>query len=134
MAPDRIPTEVRELLHEHVQTFEQLEVLVLLGREPEREWRLEAIASALHLSVEVGSEAIAYLSTTGLLTPAQQPSGDGFICHPPSARVLRSLVAAYDESRTDLMKLMTKLALDRIRTSALRAFSSAFLLGRKHDG
>ena len=131
---DRIPTDVIDVLREHVESYEQLEVLLLLGRSHKREWSVDDVAGQLHLAAAAGSEVLEYLCGAGLLTRCQDPRGDRFRWHPDSSTVLDRLSQAYRDDRVGLMSLMTKNALDRVRTAALRSFARAFLLGRKHDG
>jgi hypothetical protein len=45
------------------------------------------------------------------------------------------LAQAYNENRLEVIKLMSANVIERVRTSAMRAFADAFLLGgKKKDG
>ena len=50
------------------------------------------------------------------------------------ADLLQALREACERHRLQVMNLMSVYAVQRLRTSALRAFASAFLLGKKRDG
>ena len=48
-----------------------------------------------------------------------------------------NLAESYDENRLEVINLMNTNAIERVRTSAMRAFANSFLLGgggKKNDG
>jgi hypothetical protein len=75
-----------------------------------------------------------HLSDAGLLTIVRDAAGDRVRCHTDASAVVARLSEVYEVARIDLISQMTQNALDRVRTAALRTFSSAFVLGRKRDG
>jgi hypothetical protein len=129
MTSDRVPQEVADLLREHVQTHEQLETLVWCSREggPVSEAGLTA---ALGIAAPAAAETLHHLATCGVLDRVSD-NPPLYACSPAHAELLRRLGEVYRDDRVQLMTLMTSNALDRVRTSALRAFSRAFLLGKK---
>jgi hypothetical protein len=133
MMPDRIPPDVVRLLRDHVKAYEELEVLLLFAREA-GDWTPEAVATELRMPTENVHAAIDALGAGGLLLRADDAQGERVRRHPGSAPLLLRLQHAYDDDRIELMALMTRHALERVRTAALRAFASAFELRRKHDG
>ena len=134
MTPDALPHDVRGLFAEAIETYEHLEVALLFGREPGIARDANAMAMALRLPVDTVAEAMERFTHAGLLVMSAGSNGREYSCIPAAAVTLAALAQAYERDRTDIMQVMTTNALDRLRTSALRAFSSAFLLGRKRDG
>lgn len=134
MATDPIPDEVRDLLSERIETFEHLEVALLFGRDPNVARKADAIATDLHLPTAVVDDTLDRFASSGLLAKSEGPAGRDYSCRPEAAATLAALAEAHERDRAAIMQLMTTNALNRVRTSALRAFSSAFLLGRKRDG
>jgi hypothetical protein len=53
---------------------------------------------------------------------------------PAEQRVLDELVAAYQDDRMTLVKVIAESALDRLRNLAGRAFADAFIIGKKPGG
>jgi hypothetical protein len=134
MTTHEIPSELRQFLRDHVETYEQLEILVLLAGAPDRHWRGDDIAAALHLDRAVVAEALAHLDRAGVLEPGGGDAAPRVAARPDHAVMLARLAEVYRRDRLGIMNLMTSNALERVRTSALRAFTSAFLLGKKNDG
>ena len=123
-----------ELLRSHVDSYEQLEILVLFGRQPGAQLTTPAVASSLTMLEDTAAEGLRQLAVKGLLEPRPGPSGEVFECRPEWTDQLGRLAIAHRDAHVDLITLMTNNALERLRTSALRAFSAAFFLGRKRDG
>jgi hypothetical protein len=121
---------VRELLHDHVATYEQLEVLLLFGESAE-ERTAAGVAAAVGIAEPLAGDILEGFAQSGVLGG----SGAG-----PAARyravdrdAIEALCDAHRRNRLTVMNLMSANALERLRTSALRAFASAFLLGKKDD-
>lgn len=119
---------------ETIETFEQLEVALLFGRGPESARSEDAIAAELRLPSAAVVDALDRLTRAGLLTRSANSASGYHLWRSAPGTTLATLAERYDRDRVAIMQLMTTNALDRVRTSALRAFSSAFLLKRKHDG
>jgi hypothetical protein len=131
---NRVPTEVVDFLRDHIQTYEQLEVLVRVGRDPRLDHVIASLVMELNLDASAGAAVVSQLSEAGLLTIVPDAAGDRVRCHADAATIVARLAQVYESDRMELMSQMTQNAIDRVRTSALRTFSSAFVLGRKRDG
>lgn len=138
MSETEIPAAARLLVRESVHTFEQLEALVLLHGGRGNAWPESAVAEALKIPAEAAREALLELASHGLAAVEHQEG-------PPRYRyaagtnerdaAVRGLVRAYHDNRLGVVKLMSDNAIHRMRTGAIRAFSDAFLIGRKkRDG
>jgi predicted transcriptional regulator len=132
-----ISAEVRELLQERVQSIEALEALLLLFREPERNFPDSEVASAIGIDVELVRAALEALEREGLVGrfPGSPPT---FRYQPANQRLgelVVQLAATYAAQRVDVLVMIANSAMGRVRKSALHTFSEAFRLrGPKKNG
>jgi len=133
MSEDRISPDVRRLLADCIETYAQLECLLLFGRPDNVGWSIQEAAAELRADAVTVFEAFEHLGRAGLLTRSHRGLDERFFCAAHHETV-KALWHAYTDSRLDIMNLMTANALERVRTSALRMFAAAFLLDRKKDG
>jgi hypothetical protein len=129
-----IPIDVAEFLRDQIQTYEQLEIVVRIGRDPAAEHLISFLIEDLKMDSRAGAAIVDQLSGAGLLMIIRDTAGDRVRCQGSAATPVARLAEVYESDRIGLMSQMTQNALERVRTSALRTFSSAFVLGRKRDG
>jgi hypothetical protein len=132
---EEIAHDIRAFMLAYVESYEQLEVLLLLHREA-TEWQPAGVADALKIPLPSATASLDELAGRGLLR--RERGGAGYRLDPadPSvASLVARLARAYEERRVAVIDLMSANALDRIRRSALRTFAEAFRLrGTKKDG
>lgn len=134
-----IPAEVLTLMRERVHSIEELELLLLLRAEPTRHFGVGELAAALKVSPEAVSGALARLVSAQLIQRVETAGTSPKYCYGPEneelARSVDDLALAYDRSRLEMLALIARNAIDRIRTDALKTFAEAFRLrGPKKDG
>jgi hypothetical protein len=137
MSETDIPAAAGSLLRESVHTFEQLEALDFLYGGRGSAWPESAVAEALKIPVEAGREALRELESRRLAASehGEEPRYRYSAGTTELDAAVRSLVRAYHDNRLGVVKLMSDNAIHRMRTGAIRAFSDAFLIGRKkRDG
>lgn len=136
MPENDIPAAAEALLRECVHSFEELEVLAFLHRARPEAATTDRIAAALGIAAAAATDALRELAGRDLVA-AEAGAEPRFRC-PPLAPELDAAVAAlahaYHDNRLAVVKLMSENAIRRMRTGALRAFSDAFVIGRKSDG
>ncbi len=126
MSPESgIPPAVRKLISKHIHSLEQLEVLLLLYRSPEREWTVQEVNEHIRSSdVSIAGRLEGLQAAGFLVLNASQPSGPSYRFSPRSEELRRSvpvLAGAYQEMRLQVIELIFG------RSSAsLREFSNAF--------
>lgn len=133
-----LPEDVRRLLHEHIDSYEQLEILLLLRRERYEAWTPDALAARLHLGEALIGPALAALNTAGLIGTA---AASGSATQPlryayrPASSGLDATVGIlereYAERPVSIIKLMSANSIERLRTAALHTFADAFVLNKK---
>lgn len=134
MAEFVVSGEVLAFMREHIESYEQVEVLILLRAHREQSWTSSAVATHLRITTTMASEALRFLCRENILSVQVGPSELLFKYAPRPAELgelVNRFVQAYDAHRLEVMKLMTANALERLRTKALRKFSDSFLIARK---
>jgi hypothetical protein len=129
-----LPEDVRALLHEHIESYEQLEVLLLLRRERYEEWTTEALGARLHVREELIGSALEGLESGGLVT-VTGAAAEARFAYRPASSALDSAAGRLDREYADrplrIIQLMSANAIDRVRTAALHTFADAFVLKKK---
>jgi hypothetical protein len=131
-----LPDDVRSLLHEHIESYEQLEVLLLLLRERYEEWTIAGLAARLHVREELIGAALEGLRAGGLAAVSAATPAPRFAYRPTSSGMDAAagrLAQEYLERPIRIIQLMSANAIERLRTAALHTFADAFVLNKKKD-
>ena len=124
---------LRKLLDTHIESFEKLELLMLLRRAPEGSCTVAEAARTLGLGSDEVRTIAAQLATAGLVT-----RNDGTIAlaprSPEDRATLDELGRVYDDDKIALVKAIAETAMDRLRNLAGRAFAEAFVIRKKPGG
>jgi hypothetical protein len=135
-----ISDDVKTLLRDCIDSFEQLEILLLLHRRRDDTWAPDSIEGELNLDADAAETALEDLCRWSLIEVRVE---GGVRCYryrpdtPGLEATIHALAKAYEEHRLEVIKLMNKNAIERVRTSAMRAFADAFVVGgggKKKDG
>lgn len=138
MNPDELPRGVRELLRDHVTSFERLEVLLLFHRQPLQDWSVESVSQQARLSPELAAASLEGLTSSQLIRQVASPTERVYRFAPASAALAQAvdaLATAYEERRAAVMSFMSTMAIERLRSQTMRAFADSFVFGKKNrDG
>ncbi len=125
-----IPEEMQRFLARNIESIDQLEVLRILGKAPEREWSSTDLAREVQAQPAALAGHLAALHGRGLLTAVTR-DGILFARHGPHTPELAGLVSRllqlYEERPVTLIKMVYAQASDH-----LQAFAEAFRF-RKED-
>jgi DNA-binding MarR family transcriptional regulator len=131
-----VPDDVRILLRTRVETYEQIEVLRVLHSDPQREWNSEELGEQLHLAPQFVEVALEALHSGGFLRRSAREAG-GRSRYAPANEELKAsaerLLHEYRERPLRVIQLISTYAIERVRTSAIRAFADAFILKKDRD-
>lgn len=120
--------DLQAFLREHLTSYEQLEILLLLQRDRTSDWTPAAVAAALSMSQPAALAALEHLEHLEVLQSRSQ-QGERVFSHraEPSkhSAELERLTRAYALDRTRLMKIMNRNAIERVRARAMQAFAQA---------
>jgi hypothetical protein len=124
-----LPEEVRRFITDHIDSVEQLEILLLLHQHPERSWTAESVARELRISALSADDRLKDMARSGLLAKVQGSEVE--YRYAPShqlGEVVAGLATAYAERRVTVINLIFSKPIDKIRT-----FADAFRLRRDDD-
>jgi predicted ArsR family transcriptional regulator len=127
---------IRLFLLAHVESFEELELLLVLASSPDRNETAQAAAARTGVSVADARQALEHLATHGFLVVDAQATGPSFRYRPADIEIregVNALLRAHAQSRTMLGRLMSTNAVERMRRWNAKAFADAFVIGRKKD-
>ena len=128
-----LPEEIQQFLREHIESYEQLAIVLLLRSRPDQALDGSAISAELRLPDTFVEEALHALGQRTLVT--QSPTADGpLFSYSPRTPALAELVSTLAQlnldRRLDVMRLMTANSIQRLRAKAVSTFADAFLLRR----
>ncbi len=130
MRAGELPEAVLRFIVDRVDSVEQLEILLLLHRHPERAWNAESLARELRISAFSGGERLEDLMRAGLLARVDGSAHD-FRYAPETPALDESvsgLATAYAKRRVTVINLIFSKPIDKIRT-----FADAFRLWKGDD-
>lgn len=120
MPGSTIPEDVQRFIADHVETAEQLDVLVLLHTHPEKEWTAGAVSQAIFSVPQSVARTLERLERHGFAR------GDG--AEPPAYRYapgnaendrrVRAVAEAYRANRVEVVKLVFAPRADPVRSLA----------------
>jgi hypothetical protein len=133
LSADDLPENVRTLLRDHVPSFECLEVLLFLHAREGESATVEGIAARTGIAVELVLQSLTGLEASGILRKSLAPPAE--FRYAPATAWLQiacdDLARLHREQRAAIMSEMSINAIGRIRSNSLKAFSDAFVLGKK---
>ena len=123
-----LPEDVHHFLNQNIESVEQLEVLLLLWRTPERGWTTDGVATAVYSHPSSVVRRLAMLLGQGLLREGEP----GCYQYAPRTADLHVTVTrldhVYRERRVAVITLIASKPIENVR-----AFSDAFRIRRKKE-
>ena len=127
MAEGEITVAVKDFIHQHINSVEQLEVLLLMLSRSDKEWSAAEVGRELYIQPASAATRLADLQRSGLLE--QSRSTPEAYRYAPSDSALgsaaREVAAAYSVRRVGIINLILEKPLDNVRV-----FSNAFRIRR----
>jgi hypothetical protein len=125
---------LQRLLFDHLTSFEQLEIILLLREHPSRDWSVTMLSETLRTPPDLVETALARLEASQLA----RGSADGatFRFAPATPAIEKSvdeLAEAYRQQRAALLSTMSVNAIARIRSGPMRTFADAFIVRKRKD-
>jgi hypothetical protein len=135
--PPPLDPLLERFLRERLETLEQIEVLLILREQRDRDFAPGEVADARQLGGEAAVAALRHLAERGLLASDGGPP-PRYRYRPRDAELDRgaeALAAAWRDRRTAVIEWVCNEAIERMRSSALRTFAESFWLRRRRrDG
>jgi len=123
-----LPDALVRFLTEHIDSVEQLEVLLLLHRAADSVWTAEMVAAALYTQPASAARRLEALCADGLIERVPQPP-DAYRFlpgHSDTGEMISTLADTYRERRVAVVTAIASKPMENVR-----AFSDAFRLRRK---
>lgn len=125
-----ISDETRRAIETHLRTVEELEVLLLLGRDPERYWSSIAAAEATGLPPRATADTLEVLASRNLLDVRL---GEALLYRfDPTAAELRAAANAILDAGWRQRAAVLRIILD-LPSRAIRDFADAFKVKKDRD-
>ncbi len=128
---DPLPDEIRRFLEANIDSVEQLEILRLLGEDPQKDWAADVLAREVQLQPSAARPHLDALKDRGLITLTGQGAGltaRHGAATPELEAELARLLQVYRERPVTMINLVYARARD-----ALKTFADAFRLKPKED-
>lgn len=127
--PD-LPPDVLDLIARHLDTMEQVEALLLLRRNPDREWQAGEVALEVHTSPEKALAALEILHKHSMVSrSAGEPRSYRYSPATPALHTaVENLEVAYNTRPVTLVK-----ALYEYPARPIQSFADSFRLRKTDD-
>lgn len=128
-----LPADVGTLLFEHIESYEQLEILLLLQQNRGADWTAARLCGHLKISDEMVAESLTVLQNGGLVIRRTELAPIAYAYAPVSLALeetVSRLAAAYSQRPLSIIRLMSSNAIQRVRNGSMRALAESFVLGR----
>jgi hypothetical protein len=113
--------DVKKFITEHINSLEQLEILLLLHRHRQQEWTAQDVSQELRLSPTSAAMRLADLERRGLLT-VRESSDLFYYCYQPQKSdfepTVDGLAELYPDYRFTIINLIFSKPLDKVQTFA----------------
>jgi hypothetical protein len=123
---DEIPPELKQFIAQHVESLAQLEALLLMHREPQRDWDCAELARALYISEDMCQGIAAGLEQRRFATRTDAGAYRYAGNDPPIDALLVALAALYRDRRVAVITEIYSKPLTNVQT-----FADAFRLRRQ---
>jgi hypothetical protein len=122
-----IPDKVVAFLRDHIDSLEQLEVLLLLRNQPDKQWTPVEVSRTLSSNPASVVERLAQFAAKGFLATSEVKGTYQYCVQPELDQVIGEVADAYALYPVRIIGLIFSKPIDKIRT-----FADAFKL-RKED-
>jgi hypothetical protein len=123
---DDFPAELKQFIAQHVESLAQLEALLILRQDSQKDWRSPELAQRLYITPDMCEAILADLDRQGFAK--RLPEG-GYRYHPSSADfdgMLASLADVYQQRRVAVITEIYSKPVNKVQT-----FADAFRLRRE---
>jgi hypothetical protein len=123
------PPGLKQFIEHHIESVPQLEALLLLRQDSQRQWAAGDIAKALYIPDEAAGSLLADFARRGfaILVPSAAACYTYRIRDAESDRLIDELAAVYRERRVAVISLIYSKPLNRVQT-----FADAFRFGKEN--
>jgi hypothetical protein len=128
MSSPALSESVRILLHQHVHSHDELEILLALHGEPSSAWTARAVTAKLGISLARVEAILAQLCGRHLIVMRELAPTSWFRYSPANHELdtaVGALAEVYRDAPHAVLKLMSTQAIERVREAAAKPFRSS---------
>jgi hypothetical protein len=130
MADDLIPDDVKQFILDKIDSVAELEGLLLMSRNPETEWNIEALSQRLYASREQTEGVVAHLYAHRFLAVGESEAQT--YRYQPGSPKLAEIVDRTAEIYAKYLVPVTNLIHSKPKTK-VQQFADAFKLRKRED-
>ena len=126
---DDFPPELEQFIAKHIESLAELEALLLMHAEPDRQWDCAKLSQQLYISADMCGGIVLDLERRGFVKRESEEGDDPFRYHAASAeidRLVTDLAALYQQRRVAVITLIYSKPVKKVQT-----FADAFRLRRE---
>lgn len=126
---EEFPSDVQRFIEQNIESLAQLEALLLLRNEPERQWEASEVGKALYVPPEMADALLAEFIKRGFAS-ATPPDAVRYAYQTIDAEtddLIDRLAAIYRERRVAVISLIYSKPLNKVQT-----FADAFRLRKEN--
>ena len=127
-AVNQLPTELRQFIAQHIESLAQLEALLLMRRDPQRQWSPAELSRSLYISDEMCRGMAAELERRGFVARRADADTYHYACADAKIDLLLGQLATYYQERR--VAVITEIYSNPV--TKVQTFADAFRL-RKQD-
>ncbi|MCU1287958.1 MAG: hypothetical protein JWN60_187 [Acidobacteria bacterium] len=130
MAVELVPDDVRQFIIDKIDSVAELEGLLLLSRNPETNWTLEALAQRLYTSQQQTEDVLSHLYSLGFV--AIEDGRTPVYRYHTSSPAMAQIVDRVAETYSKYLVPVTNLIHSKPQTK-VQQFADAFNLRKRRD-
>ncbi len=132
MSSTELPQSIATLLWECCESYEDLELLLLLRRTGGAIHSPGSAAAALRIDETLAADGLARLAGHGLASETGSPSSRSYrYLQGPRDEAVVTLAGLLESSPQQVLRVLASNAIRRIRGSAIRAFADSFIIRKE---
>lgn len=123
---DDFPHDLKKFVALNIQSLAQLETLLVLHREPKRQWTADELARGLYISPEMCRGICSDLERQRLVSRGESSDAWQFAADADAERLVEQLAQTYRERRVAVITAIYSGPVNKVQT-----FADAFRLRRE---
>jgi hypothetical protein len=116
---EQLPDHIQQFLFQHIESLAQLEVLLLLRSQSDRDWSAEEVSKALYTSADTSAVQLDDLVKRGFLAKdSAAPPRYKYAPEGSQDALVKDVAAIYQERRVSVITLIYSKPVNKVQTFA----------------
>ncbi len=130
--PPEVSPPLRELLRTRIDSFDKLEIVMALHAAPHTTLSIEELSTAIKIPRDLARSLCSELRDALLVDDSERTKARLLPPSETDVALLAELADLYGRDRVLLARVLSDIAMSRLRNMAARAFADAFVLRKKN--